>query len=121
MTLRFDYSFPTLNEYIDVERRNRFAAAKLKSKATEAAKLSVFAQTRKTLNGLFDVKIRWVRVNNRHDPDNVYFGAKFILDGMVNAQLLKGDSRKHIRNISHTIENGKSNYCEVTLRLVSKS
>ena len=55
-------------------------------------------------NIVYDIELLWETVNNRIDPDNIYFAVKFILDGVVKAGILKSDGRKNIRNIYNKIE-----------------
>ena len=45
--------------------------------------------------------ITWYEPNSRRDPDNVMAGQKFILDGLVQAGVLPGDSQKYIAGIVH--------------------
>ena len=120
MILNYDIKLPTLNEYINAERRNRFVAAKIKKDATNTVKLLTMAQTRQKLHGMYDLELIWTAVNKRTDADNIYFGVKFILDGIVESGVLVSDSRKHVRNISHKIVMGdKRNVC-VNFRLAKK-
>ena len=106
---------PTLNEYTNANRIN-VGASKSKSspskfkrkpqintgivannmKKKAEAKVILFAKTQiKPLpDTLFDVEILWIRTDNRHDADNVYFAVKFILDGLQKSGILKKDGRK---------------------------
>ena len=105
MNLILNTSFPTLNEYINLERTNKFQAANLKkvmtNKIAYLAKELNFMLPEKTC---FDIEITWYKPNNRHDHDNISFGIKFVLDGLINAKVLKNDNSKYIRNISHKFE-----------------
>ena len=91
---------PTLNEYIKVERTNRYAAATLKLKYT-----NTLAKELKGLelpkNTKFNITLVWYVKDNRKDHDNIAFGIKFILDGMVKAGVLKNDNPRYIGNITH--------------------
>jgi len=98
---------PTLNEYINVERTNRYAAATLKRKYTNTLA--------KELRGLklpkntkFDITLVWYVKDNRKDHDNIAFGIKFILDGMVKAGVLKNDNPRYIGNITHQFKIDKA-------------
>jgi len=94
----------TLNEYTDAERKNRYAAAKIKKDNTKICTVAAMAVKPFTYSEkLYDVEIEWYVTNNRKDPDNIYFGVKFILDGLVKAGVLKNDGRQNIRHISHKI------------------
>jgi len=117
-TYEIAHELPTLNEYINTERTSRYKAAKMKRVNTNMC--AVWAGILPRLEGLFDVEISWETENNRHDSDNIFFGVKFILDGLVISQQHKGsklkDGRKNIRNISHKIETtGKKN---TTVKLI---
>lgn len=96
-------SLPSLNDYIDAERGYWASAATLKKAATINVQKEVMTQNRKPVNGMMDVDIYWITPNNREDADNVYFGVKFILDGLVKAKVLGQDGRKNVRFVSHKI------------------
>ncbi len=91
---------PTLNEYINVERTNRYAAASLKKKYTNAVAKEVKGLDI-PINTKFNITLVWYVKNNRKDHDNIAFGIKFILDGMCKAGVLANDNPKYIWNISH--------------------
>ena len=110
----------TLNEYINIERRNKFAAASSKKKLTSILAFEIMAHGRKGINAesLYDIEIKWYRVNKKHDSDNVFFGVKFILDGFVKAKILKNDGRKNVRHIHNYIYDSNTfyNYCTVEFK-----
>ena len=109
---------PNLNEYINIERTNRYGAAGQKKKATNSVAIELRSQSKKNkLNGLYDLEIYWITPNNRQDPDNIYFKTKFILDGFVISGLLPGDGRKNIRHIDHRIRTIKGKEM-VVIRLI---
>lgn len=114
LILRYEMALPTLNEYIEVERVNRHRAAALKKAWTQRVKWWTLEQRRTPLIGLYDLDIMWYRDCKRHDADNVYFGIKFLLDGIVAAGVLPGDDRKVIRDISNHIRQHKNNVVEIT-------
>ena len=87
--------FPTLNEYIDCERGSTIAAAAMKKKCTEQVKEQCLSQQIKPVNGKVDLLFEW-HSSTRHDPDNVAFAKKFILDGLQAAGVLENDNRKFI-------------------------
>ena len=123
MILILNTSFPTLNEYINLERTNKILAAKLKKKTTNKiaflATLYKFSLPEKTC---FDVKITWFKPNNKHDHDNISFGLKFILDGLIYANILENDTPRFINNICHNFELDKTrNYisCNIEFKPVN--
>lgn len=88
----------TLNEYINAERRNRYAAARLKHLSTitcdsftrEAMRRGVCFRWPVILN------FAWYMPSRRQDPDNIAFQKKFILDGFQMAGFLDNDSWRNI-------------------------
>ncbi len=91
---------PTLNAYIQAERGNKYAGAKIKKDATELC-----AWCCKSIPIIdkypIDITIQWYTKDIKIDPDNLAFGIKFILDGMVKAGKIVNDGRKQIASISH--------------------
>ena len=118
LTLHYEINLPTLNEYIDAERTNKILASKAKRKFTQYIMLETIAQCKAKLSGMHDVDVTWYRNNKKHDADNVYFGIKFILDGIVAAKVIPGDDRKVIRDISHHIRHDEKNSILLTFTRV---
>lgn len=93
MQIIIEGELPDLNTYIQAERGNRFAGAKLKKEATELVRY--YTMGKKARKGQFLVNFTWYTKDLRKDADNVAFAKKFILDGLVPNCLLD-DSRKYI-------------------------
>ena len=76
-----------LNEIIARERGNLHAAAKAKRAATAyvsyIAKRAAHEQHWHTPDGRCHVTLTFVEINHRRDPDNVFAGAKYVLDGLT--------------------------------------
>jgi hypothetical protein len=106
-----DYVLPDLNTYINTERTNRYAAAKMKKDATNAVAFRCI-HLFNTIDpkDQYDLEIYWTMPTNKKDSDNVFFGVKFILDGIVESKVLAGDGRKYIRHISNLIQTEKDKY-----------
>lgn len=81
---------PTLNEYIRAERGNRYAAATLKRKASEAVAVAAGA-TRVRFTGAVELELHYYAPNKRTDKDNVAFAKKYVLDGMQEAGMIAND------------------------------
>ena len=112
----------TLNEYIQVERGNKFAAAKVKEDLTNKIVYLIKSQKVEKIEGAIDVKIEWFTKDEKQDADNIFFAVEFILDGLVSAKILKNDNRKFVRNISNTIVTDRDlqhNMCIVYLSVIS--
>lgn len=86
--------FPSLNDYVSAERANRGYAAAMKRRETK--RVSREAEGMPAFENPVVVSFKWVEPNQRRDIDNVAFAHKFILDGLVDAGVLKGDSRKYV-------------------------
>ena len=107
--------FPTLNEYINIERGNKIASAKLKKDCTEQVYWQCKELNAKSVTGMVDVHFEW-HVIGRHDPDNIDFARKFILDGLVLAKVIKDDSQQFIGYLSSEIVKDTDDYVIVSLR-----
>lgn len=49
------------------------------------------------------IKCTWFESNIRRDPDNIFAGVKFILDGLVKSGVLENDGQKWIKGIDHEL------------------
>lgn len=100
MTIHYPFTF--LNEYINIERSNKYKAAKIKRDTTFALKMMLLGKPKiKTPTGL---KLTWLIPNKRRDLDNISFACKFLLDGMVKAGLIENDNLNHITELHHRFE-----------------
>lgn len=115
-TYEIHTKLPTLNEYINIERTNKYAASSLKKKFTKVCALSSLVLKNKLDNTkTHSLVINWFVENNKVDSDNVFFGVKFILDGLVESGVLLNDSRKYITNIHNNIKTSTKYKIEVNL------
>ena len=101
--------FPTLNEYIDCERGSTIAAAAMKKKCTEQVRIQCEKQNIPAVSGKVDLLFEW-HSSTRHDPDNVAFAKKFILDGLQLAGVLENDNRKFIGTMADEIIQDDEDY-----------
>jgi Holliday junction resolvase RusA-like endonuclease len=111
---------PSLNDYIDACRRNKYKAAAFKKNTEDL----IGYEIRNQLNGLkikqpVIVGLHFIEENKRRDVDNVYSAAKYVLDALVKAKVLLNDSPKYVEDVKPTIEYGKTSKVIVTL-LVTK-
>lgn len=107
---------PSLNEYINVCRTNKFQAASFKRKYE--SEIGYFLQGIPAIEKPVIIHFHWVEPNRRRDLDNIAFGKKFILDAMVKKGILIDDSAKFVKGFSDTFELGKSAKIVVTLQEV---
>jgi len=80
-----------LNTYIQKERGNRYSGASTKRTNTDLVTLLCKSQKIKKIIGSVFITFRWYCKNKKKDKDNICFAKKFILDGLVNAHVLKSD------------------------------
>jgi Holliday junction resolvase RusA-like endonuclease len=92
----------TLNEYIKLERGNKFAAAKSKKEETELVYWSCVEQgLQHQLQQPCIVAFYWYAKNMKKDLDNISFGAKAILDGCKEAGVLYDDGFEWVKGLKH--------------------
>ena len=109
-------SFISFNEYVDAERSNKYAGAKIKKQQTNS--VALIARSKKFIleDKKYDVVFTWFKPNHRTDHDNICFAKKFILDGIQVAGSIKGDSPRYINNFQDIFQKANQDYvsCEAT-------
>lgn len=98
-----------LNEYVDACRRNRYGAAKAKRENQEKVYWQIKKNRIKKMTGKVDVSFVWIEPNMKRDKDNISFAKKFILDALVQAQIIPNDNWKWVNNLSDRFAVNKSN------------
>jgi Holliday junction resolvase RusA-like endonuclease len=110
----------SLNEYINVCRRNKYQAAKFKRDVEEAIGWAIRqARAKGTLHPTDKPCIIWidfVEKSRRRDVDNIQSSTKFILDSLVKNEVLKNDSQKYIKQIFHTVTHGDKDCVTVKIK-----
>lgn len=96
MIITIPGSLPSLNEYIQKERTNKFLGAKMKREATDLVTLIAKLHRPKTPYKAVYVRFYWYVKNAKKDPDNIAFAKKFILDGLVQAGVIENDGWNNI-------------------------
>lgn len=112
---------PNLNDLISAERKNRYAAAKLKRDAEDLVLWSAKASLRGKIQTPVIMHYYWFEPNQKRDKDNVSsFGRKVIQDALVKGGYLPGDGWNHITGFTDTFEVDKKNpRIEVTFEEVT--
>lgn len=87
---------PSLNDYIDAERANKFKAAAIKRDCTSLAAWAAKAARMPRFTRPVTVRFTWVEGNRRRDIDNVAFAKKFVLDGLVQAGVIGNDTPQYV-------------------------
>ncbi len=87
------------NELIGGINRHRYVGAKIKKDETERCRWAASRLIK--IDYPVKLTISWFEPNARRDIDNISFGTKFILDGLIQAGKLKNDGRKQVQAIEH--------------------
>lgn len=93
--IEIPFRLPSLNQYINECRKNRFAGAKMKK--TVDNDIAYYINQLPKYDRPIKIHFIWVEKNKRRDLDNVCFAKKFILDSMVKAGKLKDDNRNYVK------------------------
>ncbi len=88
----------TLNEYINAERSNKFAAAKIKHRETERVAWECKAQRIKPVEKITKVVFSYYHKDHRLDFDNIEVYQKFVWDGLVVAGIIPDDTQEYTPN-----------------------
>lgn len=93
---------PSMNEYIDAERSNRYAAAKIKKTS-----MNTVVKAARTSLGDWEAEASvrmdylWIEPNMRRDKDNVSsYGRKVIQDALVEGGYLPNDGWRNVDSFS---------------------
>jgi Holliday junction resolvase RusA-like endonuclease len=78
------------------------------------------AQTPTTVFEAVSLDVTWIETKKKRDPDNVFGAAKFILDGMVAADVINDDDRDHVAAITNRIAVSDSRGVSVKVTSVPK-
>ena len=103
--LEIPMKLPSLNQYINACRTNRYAGAHMK--ATIEEEIGWYINTLPDYKKPVKIKFTWVEDNKRRDLDNIAFGKKFILDALVKSGKLKDDNRKNVTSFEDYFEYDK--------------
>lgn len=95
---RIPIKLPSLNEYINICRRNKYEAAKFKRDIEN--EISAYLKNMPRYENPIYIYFNWTEGNKRRDLDNVAFAKKFILDAMVKSGKLKDDNRNCVLGFS---------------------
>lgn len=97
-----DEKLPSLNEYINACRTNKYVAAKMKRDIEQLIGYYILRLPR--FEKPVKIHFHWVEGNEKRDIDNVAFAKKFILDALVKYHKLENDNRKNVYAFTDTFE-----------------
>lgn len=93
-------NFPGLNEIIKVAKAHPMAYSAMKKRWGHVVETSIRQAKLKPMRGPVQIHLTWVEKTRRRDPDNIRAGSKFILDALVKAKVLPGDSLATVWGLS---------------------
>ena len=96
MKLFIEYDFPNWNEYINLERTNKYMANNLKQQEKQIVRYFTIGKQYKG-NYPIEIVFRPHFKDHRKDLDNTR--VKGLLDGLVACRVIKNDNLKHIQRI----------------------
>lgn len=96
---------PSLNDYINMCRANKFGSAKYKKDIE--TQIGWFICKLPKFNNPVRIHFHWIEENKRRDLDNICFAKKFILDALVKFGKLKDDNRRCVTAFTDSFSYGK--------------
>lgn len=103
-----------MNEILDLAKRHKYVYSKHKKAWTAAcAACASWARPKTPFTFPVFVAINWGARGDRRDADNIHAGAKFILDGMVQARVLSNDNRRRVAAIKHVLSDSTKTTVEI--------
>lgn len=102
--LEIPRKLPSLNDYIDSCRGNRYAGAKMKKDVE--SDIGWYINRVPKFEKPIKIKFTWVEANKRRDFDNIAFAKKFILDALQKSGKLENDNRKWVAGFTDAFEYG---------------
>ncbi len=120
MTQRFTIPLrlPSLNDYINACRRNKYEAAKFKQDIQR--QIAPFLVGLRPITECCVIKMTFVEPDKRRDVDNVESAKKYILDAMVCKGILQGDSPRWVRAVPSYTEYGEAARVDVEIMMVEQ-
>lgn len=85
-----------LNDYITINRTNKYKASKMKNEIENNIIICIKAAKIKHIKRPVFICFTWYEKTRRRDKDNVRFAKKFILDALQKAQVLENDNNDFI-------------------------
>lgn len=109
MTIEIPGRMPGMNEIVKAAKKGKSRYQPYSQMKTQYTELVAWYAKKLPAYGKADIEIVWYEPNRRRDIDNISCGAKFILDGLVMGGVIKDDSQRYVRSISHRVEVDKDN------------
>lgn len=103
ITVEIPLKLPSLNEYINACRRNKYVGARMKKEYETL--IGFYINRLPKFTKPIQIHFHWVEGNKKRDLDNISgLGKKFILDALVKYHKLTDDNRKYVYAFRDTFE-----------------
>lgn len=106
MICKIPLKLPSLNEYVNACRTNKYAGGKMKKEVEKD--LAIFLNRLPKFEKPVTIHFHWIEANQRRDYDNIAFAKKFILDTLVSCGKLKDDRRRYVTGFTDTFATGEN-------------
>ena len=110
---------PSLNDYINVCRSNKYNGAKFKKDVENLIAIYIRnAKVKKILKPTDKpvvVHFEWHEKSKRRDADNVASAKKYILDAMQTSGVIPNDNRKFVKGFTDVIVDDKKDFVVVKI------
>ena len=100
--IEIPFRLPSLNQYINECRKNKYAGATMKKNIEKD--IEYFVNQLPKYEKPIKIHFHWVEESKKRDLDNVCFAKKFILDSLVKSGKLKNDNRNFVTGFTDTFE-----------------
>lgn len=114
ISFEIPFRLPSLNEYVDTCRTNRYQGARGK-KDTEHAIMWVLPKCKIDCQVLFE--FIWYEQKKNRDKDNVAFAKKYILDAMQKSGMLPNDNNKYVMGFQDSFVYGEGDKVKVIVKM----
>ena len=96
--IEIPFRLPSLNQYINECRRNKFAGAKMKKEVE--SDIGWYIKQLPRYKNPIKINFIWIEENKKRDLDNVCFAKKFILDALQKANVIENDNSRHVKGFT---------------------
>lgn len=93
---------PSLNDYINKCRYNKYAAAEFKKQTQEYIQFYLYSMPK--FEEPIYLHFTWIEKNKKRDLDNIASAKKYILDTMVSLGKIPNDNSQYVKGFSDTFE-----------------
>lgn len=118
ISLKIPFRLPSLNEYINKCRSNRYGGANFK-RSIENNIILILNTRHFLIASPVHITFVWHEPNKKRDKDNVAFAKKFILDAMQKAGRLKNDNNQFVSGFTDKFVYDSTEGVEIFIEEVS--